>query len=85
MKPRANVNLDQDAYDTATMYAAARGLALGAAISELIRRAEQSSDVSIRVSSRLKTDEYGFLVVPADGGIPLTPEMVKEAMEDELD
>ena len=81
MKTRANVTLEADAYSFASAYASAKGLPLGAAISELIRRAEQIPEPS---SSLLKTDEQGYLVVASRGEV-ITPEMVKAGSEDELD
>ena len=81
---RANVNLDTDAYAFASAYASAKGLPLGAAISELLRRAEQTPEPPLSGSSRLKTDEHGYLVV-AKAGKVITPEMVREASEDDLD
>jgi hypothetical protein len=84
MRTRANVNLDDDAYSAATAYAAARGLALGAAISELIRRGEQTPEPPISASSKLVRDEHGFLVVKGSGPV-ITAEMVRAESEDPLD
>ena len=84
MKTRANVNLDNDAYSAATAYAAAKGLALGAAISELIRRAEQTPGPPISASSKLVRDGHGFLVVKGSGAV-ITAEMVSAESEDPLD
>jgi hypothetical protein len=78
---RSNVNLDTDAYDFASAYAKAKGLALGAAISELLRRAEQIPEPA--GSSPLKESPNGYLVI-AKTGQKITPEMVKEAAEDDL-
>lgn len=83
MRTRANVNLDNDAYSAATAYAAARGIALGAAISELIRRAEQVPELPAAASPRLKRDAQGFLVVRA-AGPAITSEMVRHDAEDDL-
>lgn len=80
---RANVNIDADAYSFATYYARAKGIPLGAAISELLRRAEQIAEPPISESSRLKRDERGYLVVASRGKV-ITPEMVKEASEDDI-
>ena len=77
---RSNVNLDTDAYDFASAYAKAKGLALGAAISELLRRAEQTPEPA--GSSHLKESPNGYLVI-AKTGQTITPEMVKEAAEDD--
>ena len=75
------MNLDTDAYSFASAYARAKGLPLGAAISELLRRAEQTPEPP---SSRLKTDEHGYLVVARTGKV-ISSEEVNEASEDQLD
>jgi hypothetical protein len=78
---RTSVNLDTDAYDFASAYASAKGITLGAAISELLRRAEHSPEP--KSTSRLKRSPHGYLVIASTGDV-ITPEMVKEAAEDEL-
>jgi hypothetical protein len=77
---RANVNLDPDAYAFASTYAGAKGLPLGAAISELLRRAEQAPEPP---SHKLIRNRRGLLV-KAKAGRVVTPEMVKELTEDDL-
>ena len=77
---RANVNLDADAYTFASTYASAKGLPLGAAISELLRRAEQAPEPR---SHQLIRNRRGLLV-KAKAGRTVTPEMVKELSEDEI-
>ncbi len=84
MRTRANINLDNDAYSAAVAFAAAKGLALGAAISELIRRAEQAPEPLISASSKLARDEHGFLVVKGPGPV-ITSERVKIEAEDPID
>lgn len=81
MKTRANITLDPDAYNFASAYAGAKGIPLGAAVSELIRRAEAAPEPA---SSRLKMGEHGYLVMAKTGRV-VTPEMVKELSEDDLD
>jgi hypothetical protein len=83
MRTRANVNLDNDAYNVATAFAAARGIALGAAISELIRRTEQAPEAPLSASPKLRKDQHGMLVVKAAGPV-ITSETVKEESEDDL-
>lgn len=83
MKTRANINLDADAYSFASSYASARGIPLGAAVSELLRRVQQISDSPISASPRLKTSPRGYLVKAKTGKI-ITPAMVKEAAEDDF-
>lgn len=79
---RTSVNLDADVHDLVSAYAEAKGISLGAALSELVRRAEQAPEQGSD-SPRLKMNEYGYLEI-ADTGDVLTPEMVKVASEDEL-
>ncbi len=76
---RTNVTLDDDVHQLASIYAAARGITLGAAIGELIRRAET---VPPPVPD-IRRSESGLAMFPPSGRV-LTPEMVKEA-ESELD
>lgn len=78
---RTNLNIDADAYDFASAYANARGITLGAAISELVRRAEQAPEPP---SSRLKLNEHGLLVKAKTGNV-ITLEMVKESSEDPIE
>lgn len=84
MRTRTNLHLDDDALEIASLYANAKGISLGVAVSELIRRAEETPEAPINMSSKLKSDRHGYLVVRASGE-PVTPEMVKEALDDELD
>ena len=78
---RANVNLDTDVYTFATTYANAKGIPLGAAISQLLRRAEKAPELP---SPLLTTTKRGLLV-KAKAGRVVTPGMVKELSEDVLD
>jgi hypothetical protein len=80
---RANVNIDTDAYAFASAYASAKGIPLGAAISELLRRAERTPEFASAPSPRLKTSPRGYLVKARTGKV-VTSEMVKEAAEDDL-
>lgn len=74
---RTNVNLDDDVHRLAQMYAAARGITLGAAISELIRKAEAAPSVPVE----LHRSPNGLPCFPPTGRV-LTPEAVKEAESD---
>ena len=83
MRTRANINLDNDAYNFALAYAKAKGIALGAAVSELLhQRAEQQPQSPVSTSPRLKMGPNGLLVKTGTGRV-ITPEMVKEASEDD--
>jgi len=80
---RTTVNLDPDVYDFASAYAGGKGITLSAAISELIRRAEQMPEPEQAAGhGRLVRNEYGYLEIV--GGDILTLERVKELSEDEL-
>jgi hypothetical protein len=78
---RANINLDTDAYSFAYSYANAKGIPLGAAVSELLRQREQMPQPPV---ARLKINDMGYLVA-AKAGEVITPEMVKKYSEDDLD
>jgi len=78
---RTSVTLDEDVYSFVSAYAHAKGMTLGAAIGELVRRIEQASDPE-PPSGRIKLNEHGYYVIAATGKA-LTPEMVKELSEDE--
>lgn len=80
---RANLKLDTDVYAFASTYASAKGIPLGAAISELLRRAEQAPEPA---SILLTESRLGLLVrTKQNGDIVVTPEMVTEFSEDDLE
>lgn len=82
MAMRANVNLDAHAYTFASTYASAKGIPLGAAISELLRRAEQAPEPT---SNLLTESRLGLLVrTKQKGDLVITPERGKELSEDDL-
>jgi len=78
---RTNVNLDTDVYNLASAYANGKGITLGAAIGELVRRAEQVPEPGAE-SRKLKMNEYGYYEIV--GGDVLTSERVKELSEDDI-
>lgn len=71
---RTNINLDDDVHQIARIYAAARGITLGAAISELIRKAEAAPAAPVD----LRRSPNGLPCFPPTGRV-LTPEDVKNA------
>jgi hypothetical protein len=79
---RTTINLDEDVYQLASLYATGRGMTLGAAIGELVRKANGAAG-SPSVSPRLKTLPNGLRVFAARGRV-ITSEMVKAAQEDEI-
>ena len=74
MRTRTNLHLDNDALAFASSYANAKGVSLGIAVSELIRRAERMAGQEIS-SSRLVMNKHGYLEI-ADTGDRITPERV---------
>lgn len=79
---RANINLDTEAYNFASAYAAAKGIPLGAAVSELLKRVQSLPEPPLSSSPHLVMTERGFYV-RAKMGRTVTPKMVKELAEDE--
>ncbi len=73
--PRTTLTLEKDVYQVAKRYAAARGVRLGKAVTELVRRG-----LAAREATREKN---GLLVfdLPA-GSPPVTAEDVRRAEED---
>jgi hypothetical protein len=85
---RTTVNLDQEAYELATLYSKGRGVTLGAALSELAKkgieslRAKPSSPDS--VPPGLMRAPNGLLIfAPRADGRVITNEMVKAALEED--
>ena len=77
---RTPITLDADVYELASMYATRRGIALGAAVGELVRKANGAPG-SKSGSARIRTLPNGLRVFAARGRV-LTSEMVKAAQED---
>ena len=71
---RTNVTLDDDVHQFVSIYATAKGITLGAAIGELIRKAEAAPPAQ----PELHRSASGLAMFPPTGKL-LTPEMVKEA------
>ena len=77
------MNLDADVYTFACTYASAKGIPLGAAISELLRRAEQ---VQEPVSTLLTESRLGLLIrAKQDDDVVVTREIGKELSEDDFE
>jgi hypothetical protein len=85
---RTSVTLDDDVYQLATLYAKGRGVTLGAAIGELVRKATDAPRAESS-SPRLMKAPNGLLIfAPQQGkgqgkGRVITNEMVKEALEED--
>jgi hypothetical protein len=80
---RTSVTLDDDVYQLASLYAKGRGLTLGAAISELVRKGESALQ-STDPHSELERAPNGLLIFKSRGRI-ITSEMVKAYQEDEIE
>ncbi|MGA3081291.1 MAG: hypothetical protein ABSD44_07910 [Terracidiphilus sp.] len=80
---RTNVNLADDARQFAALYAYARGITLGEAITDLIRKGQRAATAAPEPTEFL-TGPSGFPVFPPKGRI-LTTEMVRHAELDQID
>jgi hypothetical protein len=80
---RTTVTLDDDVYQLASLYAAGRGITLGAALGELTRKGQTVAH-SQSPSAKLKKASNGLLIF-APRNRTITSEMVKEAQEDALE
>ena len=82
---RTSITLDDDVYGLATLYANAKGITLGAAIGELVRRGEAARRTEPPLPE-LKRAPNGLLIFAArEGRPPITLEMVKTYSEDEIE
>jgi hypothetical protein len=79
---RTTVTLDDKTYEFTSHYATAKGITLGAAIGELVERAQAKSSEAAKPRIRRAPD--GFPLLPKRG-TTITSEMVKQAQEDEFE
>ena len=79
---RTTITLDDEVHEIALVYARARDISLGAALSELVKNGKAASPAPESV--RIETAPNGLPVIRSSGR-KLTPEMVKEAQEDDLE
>jgi hypothetical protein len=77
---RTTVTLQDETHDFAVYYARVRGLSLGAAIDELIRRAQAAPAPA---HPQIEYSPNGLPLLPRTGR-SITSEMVKELSEDEI-
>ena len=77
---RVRITLDEDVYQLVSLCAAGRGITLGAAVGELVRKAVRGPRAG-SPSSRIKTSPSGLAVFSARGRV-ITPKMVKDALGD---
>jgi hypothetical protein len=77
---RTSITLDEDVYEIASLYATGRGVTLGAALGELVRK---GSAARPSAPAGIKTARNGLKIFAARGR-KITPEMVKAAQEDSL-
>jgi len=76
---RTSVTLDDDVHEFASVYAEARGITLGAALGELVRKAKNAARPA---SASIRILPNGMPVFRSRGG-KLTPEVVRAAQEDD--
>ena len=79
---RTSVSLDEDVYEIATLYAKGRGVTLGAALGEMVRKA--TSAPTPTPPRQLMRAPNGLLIAGPSGRV-ITSEMVKAALEDEIE
>lgn len=78
---RTTVTLDDETHEFVAYYARAKGISLGAAIDELIRKAQSAPAPP---PPKILRSPNGFPMFPPTGRT-ITTEMVKELEEDEFD
>lgn len=76
---KITIDLDDEVYQLAYLYAHARGLSMDVAIGELISKALHPAR-----PSRLTNSPNGFPLLPKREGPPVTSKLVKE-LEEEMD
>jgi len=79
---RTSVTLDEDVYEVASLYANGRGITLGAALGEMVRKVTANPHPECP-PLRLQKAPNGLLIFAPLGRV-LTPEAVKDAQEDEI-
>jgi hypothetical protein len=79
---RTNVNIADDAREFAMVYADAKGMTLGDAITELIREGQRAVSGKPKIQSFARSSA-GFPMFPPSGR-RLTTEQVRKAEEDEI-
>lgn len=78
---RTTVTIDDETHEFVAYYARARGISLGAAIDELIRKAQSAPAAA---PPEILRSPNGLPMFPPTGKV-LTTEMVKAAEEEEFD
>jgi hypothetical protein len=78
---RTSVTLDDDIHELASIYANARGITLGAALGELVRKGQQAPEAA---SSEIEMGPHGLPVFRSRGHV-ITPEMVRKFQEDDAE
>lgn len=78
---RTSVTLDDDVYELAYLYSRGKGITLGAAIGELVRRGE-AAPPDKSSASEIEIAPNGLPVFKSRGRV-ITSEMVKAALEED--
>ncbi len=83
MVMRTTVTLDDDAYELAMLCAKGKGITLGRAISEFVRKGHEARVLDRSPSPGLVRGPKGMLMfAPRKDGRVITSEMVKAALEE---
>lgn len=78
---RTTITLDDETHEFAAYYARARGLTLGAAIDELIRKAQAAPAPPL---PKIEHSANGLPLLPRTGRV-ITSEMVRKLSEEEFE
>ena len=78
---RTTVTIDEETHEFVTYYARAKGISLGAAIDELVRKAKAPAKPA---PAEIERSENGLPLLQRTGRT-ITSEMVKELSEDEFE
>jgi hypothetical protein len=78
---RTTVTIDDETHEFVSYYARAKGISLGAAIDELIRKAQAPAP---KPQNEVRRSPNGFPLLPPSGKV-ITSEMVKKLEEEEFD
>lgn len=83
---RTTVTLDNDVYELAMLCAKGKGITLGAAIGEFVRKGQEARLADKSASPGLVRGPKGMLMfAPRKDGRVITNEMVKAALEEDDD
>ena len=78
---RTTINLDDDAYEVAMLCAKGKGITLGAALSEFVRKGQELRFAETSPSPRLMRAPNGLLIARPQGRT-ITDELIKSTLDE---